>query len=101
MDKNYTEVIIAGKTYTLGGYEDEEYLQRIAAYINLKLNALKKESGYNRQPEDYKAVQLNLNIADDYFKARKKAEELEAKTKALEKEIYNLKHEIVTNRIGF
>lgn len=29
MDKNYTEVTIAGKTYTLGGYEDAEYRSRL------------------------------------------------------------------------
>ena len=26
MNKNYTEVVIAGKTYNIGGYEDPEYL---------------------------------------------------------------------------
>ena len=29
-----TEVIIGGKVFTLGGYESEEYLQKIASYIN-------------------------------------------------------------------
>ena len=27
--KNYTEVIIDGKVITLGGYESEEYLQKV------------------------------------------------------------------------
>ena len=34
--KNTTEVIIGGKVFTLGGYESEEYLQKIASYINNK-----------------------------------------------------------------
>ena len=32
--KNTTEVIIGGKVFTLGGYESEEHLQKIASYIN-------------------------------------------------------------------
>ena len=35
--KNTTEVIIGGKVFTLGGYESEEYLQKIASYINNNL----------------------------------------------------------------
>ncbi len=35
--KNTTEVIIGGKVFTLGGYESEEYLQKIVSYINNKL----------------------------------------------------------------
>lgn len=40
--KNKTEVLIDGKIYTLSGYESEEYLQRVATYINNKLAELKK-----------------------------------------------------------
>ena len=32
-----TEVIIGGKVFTLSGYESEEYLQRVASYINNKV----------------------------------------------------------------
>ena len=35
--KNNTEVILGGKVFTLSGYESEEYLQKVAAYINNKL----------------------------------------------------------------
>ncbi len=34
--KTDTEVIIGGKVFTLSGYESEEYLQRVASYINNK-----------------------------------------------------------------
>ena len=32
--KTNAEVVIDGKVYTLSGYENEEYLQKVAAYIN-------------------------------------------------------------------
>lgn len=34
--KNYTQVLIDGKVYTLGGSEDESYLQKAASYVNEK-----------------------------------------------------------------
>ena len=34
--KKSAEVLIGGKVYTLSGYEEEEYLQKVAAYINNK-----------------------------------------------------------------
>ena len=34
--KTDTEVIIGGKVFTLSGYESEEYLQKVASYINNK-----------------------------------------------------------------
>ena len=36
--KNFTEVLIGGKVFTLSGFESEEYLQKVAAYINNKIN---------------------------------------------------------------
>ena len=35
--KTETEVMIGGKVFTLSGNESEEYLQRVAIYINNKL----------------------------------------------------------------
>ena len=40
--KNFTEVLIGGKVFTLSGFESEEYLQKVAAYINNKINAIIK-----------------------------------------------------------
>ncbi len=37
-EKTSAEVLIGGKVYTLSGYEGEEYLQRVASYINSKIN---------------------------------------------------------------
>ena len=32
--KNSVQVLIGGKIITLSGYESEEYLQKVAAYMN-------------------------------------------------------------------
>ena len=36
--KTSADVLIGGKIYTLSGYESEEYLQKVANYINSKIN---------------------------------------------------------------
>ena len=42
-EKTSAEVVIGGKVYTLSGYESEEYLQKVAVYINGKLNEFDRD----------------------------------------------------------
>lgn len=97
--KTSAEVIIGGKVYTLSGYEGEEYLQKIAAYINGKLNEIDSVQSYRRLPAPMKATLTQLNIADDYFKAKSKVEQLETELEMKEKEIYELKHDLISNQV--
>lgn len=97
--KTDTEVIIGGKVLTLSGYESEEYLQKVASYINNKLNEYNKVDSFRRQPMDKQSVLLQLNIADDYFKAKKQISILEEELQAKEKELYDLKHELISAQI--
>lgn len=94
-----TEVIIGGKVFTLSGYESEEYLQKVASYINNKVNEYSKVDSFRRQPLDKQSVLLQLNIADDYFKAKQQIALLEEKLQEKEKEMYDLKHELISAQI--
>ena len=97
--KTDTEVIIGGKVFTLSGYESEEYLQKVASYINNKLAEYNKVVQFRRQPVDIQNVLLQLNIADDYFKAKKQISLLEEELQNKEKEMYDLKHELIASQI--
>ncbi len=97
--KTDTEVIINGKVYTLSGYESEEYLQKVASYINNKINEYSKIESFRRLPLDTQNVLLQLNVADDYFKAKKQISMLEEELQAKEKELYDLKHELISSQI--
>lgn len=94
-NKNYTEVLIDGNIYTLGGQEEQAYLQKVAAYLNEKISVLKAQPGFTRQNKDYQEVMIYLNLADDYFKALQEAQMYRAQKEELEKEIYSLKHELI------
>ncbi len=97
--KTDTEVIIGGKVFTLSGYESEDYLQKVASYINNKVIEYSKVDSFRRQPLDTQGVLLQLNIADDYFKAKKQISLLEEELQAKEKELYDLKHELISSQI--
>ena len=77
-EKSSAEVIIGGKVYTLSGYEGEEYLQKVAAYINNKINEFDSMEDYRRFPTDMKLEQ-DIEMKD--------------------REIYNLKHDLISNQI--
>lgn len=97
--KTDTEVIIGGKVFTLSGYESEEYLQKVASYINNKAIEYGKLENFRHQSPDTQSVLLQLNIADDYFKAKKQIALLEEDLETKDKELYNLKHELISAQI--
>ena len=97
--KNTIKVLIGGKIITLSGYESEEYLQSVASYMNHKLAQLSELPGYNRQPVETKNTLLSLNIADDYFKAKHQAEVFEEDSQLKDKEMYDLKHDLIEAQI--
>lgn len=97
--KHYTEVLIDGRIYTLGGTEDEGYMQRVASYINEMITTLKRQEGFTKQSAEYQTAMVELNMADDYFKAREQITRLEQQKHDMEKEVYSLKHELVTTQM--
>ena len=97
--KNVTEVIINGKIYTLSGYESEEYLQKVATYINNKINEYKNNDSYTRLSHDMQRTLLELNIADDYFKAKKQADSIEKDLESKDKQLYDIKHDLISAQI--
>lgn len=97
--KKSTQVLIGGKIYTLCGYEEEEYLQKIASYINGKLSEYEQQGSANNFTADMKATLLEINMADDYFKARDLCDKYESDLEQKDKEIYDLKHDLISNQV--
>lgn len=97
--KTSADVVIDGKVYTLSGYEGEEYLQKVAAYINNKIAEFEAIENCKHLPLNMKGTLIQLNIADDYFKAKDRVDKLERDLELKEKEIYDLKHDLISNQI--
>ena len=93
-EKTEIEVLIDGKVYKVSGYESVEYIQKIANYINAKERDLKAQGIYNRIPNALRAYLMDLNIADDYFKAMNEKEKLKYELEKKNRDIYEVKHEL-------
>ncbi len=92
------EVIINNKRYTLSGYESEEYLQKIASYINSKHVEFRNKDAYKFLDTDLKNILMQINIADDYYKTRDRIKEIEKDNETKSNEIFDLKHEVISTQ---
>lgn len=97
--KNNVQVLIGGKVFTLSGFETEEYLQKVSTYLNHKMAECSNIEGYRRQSAEMRSAMLALNIADDYFKAKRQGTALEQEAEQKDKEMYDLKHELISTQI--
>ena len=99
--KTNAEVVIDGKVYTLSGYENEEYLQKVAAYINNKIAEFDDMDEYKHLPGNMKSTLIELNIADDYFKAKLQVNQMLTEDDDKDKQIYDLRHEVIETQIKY
>ncbi len=96
--KTDVEVIINNKKYVICGSESAEYLEKVASYINRKVATLKSEEWYRNLEFDMKNVLLDINIADDYFKANDKIKELMDRQSETDNDLFELKHENISKQ---
>lgn len=93
--KNDVEVLINGKRYTICGFESEDYLQKVATYINGKYTEFKQQDYYYNLDLDLRNILLAINIADDYFKSKKENEALVRDNERKDQMILDMKHEVL------
>ena len=66
MEKTRTTVRISGRDYTITGYDSEDYVRRVATYVDRKLKELR---AVTKLPGDDLAVLAAVNVTDDMLKA--------------------------------
>lgn len=101
MAKNTTEVVIAGKIISISGEEDAAYMTEVASFINGKLTEIQKTENYGKLSAEYKQILLGMNLADEYFREKKKNQILESELELKDKELYSLKHELINLQLDF
>lgn len=93
-----TDVLIAGKVYSLKG-ADAEHLQRVAALINQKTAEVRNIAGYKSMDAEYKSLLMNLNLADEYFHVYDEMVQLKEDLDAKDNELYAARHELVSLKL--
>ena len=89
--QNRVTIDIRGQQYTLLAAEGEEYVKRVAAYVDSKLGETAKAGKMARVDC---AVLTALNIADEKFKEQEASENLRRQIKELLEEASALKLEL-------
>ena len=67
MEKIRATVRIAGRDYTIASYDSQEYINRVAAYVDRKMSEL---AAATRLPAAQLAVLTAVNATDDMMKSR-------------------------------
>ncbi len=93
-NKNTTNVLIDGHVYTLSGIESEDYIQRVALYINNKLKELRDSQNAQILNSKLLNILLAINIADDLYKEKDLVSKKELDIKELKKQIEFMSEEI-------
>ena len=81
--KTRTTVRIAGKDYTIASYDSPEYVNRVAAYVDRKMNELGQAT---HLPAAQLAVLAAVNATDDMMKSRDEIDRLRREIDALRTE---------------
>lgn len=94
-----TEVLIDGRIYSVSGGENAAYIQKVAQLVNEKIQEVRMLPGYKRLDAEYQTLLLNLNLADACFQEREALQKLQEEAEERERELYALKHDMVTLRM--
>ena len=89
--QNRVTVTVGGLKYTLLAVEDENYVHRVAAYVNDKLKETGRPGGVSQMDC---AVLTAINIADERFKEQEASVDLRRQLKDLMEENAKLKMEL-------
>ena len=89
--QNRVTVTVGGLKYTLLATEGEDYVHRVADYVN---NRLKETGGQGGISQMDSAILTAINIADDRFKEQEASENLRRQIKELLEENSKLKLEL-------
>ena len=89
--QNRVTVTVGGLKYTLLTTEGEDYVHRVADYVNEKLKETSAQGGISQMDG---TVLTAINIADDRFKEQEASENLRRQIKDLLEENSRLKMEL-------
>jgi len=67
VEKNRTQVRVAGREYTLASTDSEEHMHRVAGYVDRKMEELTLST---RMPSNMVAVLAAMNVADELLKSQ-------------------------------
>ncbi|MBN2222837.1 MAG: cell division protein ZapA [Vallitaleaceae bacterium] len=93
-EKNDSMVIIDNTVYTLSGYESQEYMQKVANFVNEKIKEIQQSDNSKKMHTRLQSVLVMINLADEYMKLKMSNDEYLQKIQKLEESIASYKKEL-------
>lgn len=97
MEKIRVTVRIAGKDYTMSGYDKEEYVRRVAIYVDRKIQEL---SMATRMPMQDVGVLTAVTIADEMLKAQDESTRLRRELEAVRAQLEEAQNQLKMMQAG-
>lgn len=94
MEKIRTTVRIAGKDYTMSGYDSEDYVRRVALLVDRKIRELSMSTRMSAQDV---SVLTAVLVADEMLKAQDENTRLRNEMEALRMENERLKEQMTAS----
>ncbi len=92
---------IGGKTLVVSSESNPTHIQKVADYVNGKINEISGFSGYNNMSADTRTMLLELNIGDDYVSAKDKLDEVLIELAEKNKELFETKQELTSLKSNY
>ncbi|MCR5201682.1 MAG: hypothetical protein K6D02_01125 [Lachnospiraceae bacterium] len=93
-DNKEVRVYIDGHQYILISSKSDEYVHKLASYIDSKIQDYGRNKEFFKLDEDKRNVLVNINIADDYYSARDELDEIKETKRKLQEDFFDLKNKI-------
>lgn len=90
-DKNKVTVRIAGNEYVLSGAESPEYIQRVALFVDRKLQEISRKN--HTLSTSMASVLTSINMADEMFRLSESSNKTEYELTELQRKHQELKEE--------
>ncbi len=91
-----SRIVIGGKTLIVSSESNPEHLQKVADYVNTKLEECSNFAGYKGMSIDTRTMLLELNIGDDYITAKDSLDDALIELAEKNKELFETKQELAS-----
>ena len=84
---NKVRIVIDGRTLTLVGPDSQEYIEKVAEFINSKITEIKASKSSRYLGPTLILTLAAINVADSYFKALAAGEEMKAECESYKRDL--------------
>ncbi len=95
------QVILDGKIVNMSGYEQADYMQKLASFVNDRIREVREQTAGKGVARELQPLIVSLNIADELMRQKELNQQLTEDMDALTSEMALLKQELASLRAEY